>query len=493
MTFTARVQQTPKQVSCWRSSAFAAALACIIAFPVAAIGQTPTKSFRTDSDANSERTQAVERLALRLLRTAAVKKAIEKGLATYAASDVASKPDAMRYAKSAVDEAATFAALNAAMGASDPTFVWLYATPRRWHGYSFPGSRWYADNVDTFYRAVRVEDTSSYEIRILAGQTLPSQLSVMVYNWLMHDGTDPRNDVPLGTITITDATPRNPDKSIMVTVGPEPANGRATHLQLKPGAKQVLVREIRGDGSLPVVRLAVKRTGGTPPARKTFSDLANEAAGYLAAGTVATTNISVGFGKIAENSFGAPRVRWLEESNQQLTVDEPVGPDRALGFLSSSLFNIKEDEALVVTLNMMGAEYLGVTSYRPFILTPEHVYGTSSLNNLQAKKNPDGSITFVFARKDPGVYNWIDVAGIPYGLVGVRWQTLSKPVIPTLENAVQGAKVVKLANLRNELPPTTTWVSAKERSEQRANRAKQFQLRCLGDPCTVGGKLDVPY
>ncbi|GIU65945.1 hypothetical protein [Candidatus Phycosocius spiralis] len=475
-------------------SAGAVATALAITCPLAVFSQTTQQSFPSDSDANGIRTQKVERLALQILETAQVKEAIEKGIATYAASAIASKPDAMRYARSAVEEAATFAALNAAMGGvSDPTFVWLYAAPRRWHGYSLPGSRWYADNVDTFYRAVRVDETSSYEITVLPGKVLPSQLSFMLYNWLIHDGTDPRNDVPLGTLTITEATPRNPDGSITLTVGPELANGRPTHLQLKPGAKQVLVREIRGDETLPAVRLSVRRTRGNPPPKKTINDLAAETAAYIAAGTFGSTNISVGFGKMAENQLGAPRVRWLEEGNQKLTTDEPVGPDQALGFLSPFVFNIKEDEALIVTLNMMGAEYLSVSSYRPFLVSPEHVFGTSSLNNYQSKKNPDGSITFVFARKDPGVYNWIDVGGIPYGSVGVRWQTLTKPVAPTLQNAVQTAKVVKLADLRKELPATTAWVSAQERREQRANRARNFLLRCLGDPCEVGGELDKPH
>jgi hypothetical protein len=54
-------------------------------------------------------------------------------------------------------------------------------------------------------------------------------------------------------------------------------------------------------------------------------------------------------------------------------------------------------------------------------------------------------------------------------------------------------KKVKLADLRRELPPTTKWVTPGERAEQRATRAKQFMLRCLGTPAEVGGDLDKPY
>jgi hypothetical protein len=43
------------------------------------------------------------------------------------------------------------------------------------------------------------------------------------------------------------------------------------------------------------------------------------------------------------------------------------------------------------------------------------------------------------------------------------------------------------------MPPTTKWVTAKERAEQREERARQFMIRCLGTPCEVGGKLDKMY
>jgi hypothetical protein len=75
----------------------------------------------------------------------------------------------------------------------------------------------------------------------------------------------------------------------------------------------------------------------------------------------------------------------------------------------------------------------------------------------------------------------------------VRWQTLTRPVLATLKDAVPSVKLVKLADLPKEMPPTTKWVTAKERAEQRAERARQFKIRCLGTPCEVGGKLDKMY
>lgn len=450
------------------------------------------------SDANSPKAQAVERLALRIMAMPAVKDAAAKGLERYRSSPIGQKPDALRYVRSAVDEATTLASLYAAMGAApDPAFVWIYAAPRRWHGYTVPGSRWYPENIDTIYRGVRVDPQSSYEITMYPGKVMPSQLSFMLFDFLMFEnGASAQLDIPPGAFEVRDKTPRNPDGSITLIVGPEPANGRSNYLQLKPGVKQILAREIRGDGSLPAVRMSIRRTKGAAPMTKTIDELATEAATYVTAGVEGIVNISTVFGKLADNELTPVRVRWIEGSgspNQKLITDEPLGPDKALGFLSSGQFNLKEDEALVMTLNMMGTKYLSVTTYRPFGVSPEHVTRTSSLNNLQAKANPDGSFTFVLARKDPGVFNWIDPSGIPFGSLAVRWQTLTHPVVGTLANGVKEVRVVKLADLRKELPATTQWVTPRQRAAQRAERARQFKLRCLGTPCEVGGKLDRMY
>lgn len=476
----------------WIGATAIAAVVLCAAAPLVA-----RQAFRPGTDANSTRSEQAERLALQILQQPAVKQAASIGLARYLASETAKKPDGARYARSAIDNTAALAALYTALGAMpEPTFGWVFAPPRRWHGYTVPGNRWYADNVDTFYRAARVEAGSSYEVTLRPGKILPAQLSVMLYDQLMYEnGMSERLDIPPLSLEITDSTPRNPDGSITVTVGSEPSNGRPNHLLLKPGVKQIFIREIRGEIAQPPVRLSIRRTSGPAPATRSMDELSAEAATYIASAVNGTINIEMVFGKIFENQLSPIRVRWIEDlgPNQKMETDEPLGPDKALGFLSSGLFNLKDDEALVMTLNMMGTRYLSVNTYRPYHLSPEHVYGSSSLNNYQAKTNPDGSITFVLARRDPGVFNWIDPGVIPFGSIAVRWQTLTRPVSGTLANGVKEVRVVKLADLRKQLPATTHWVSPRQREAQRAARARQYKLRCLGTPCEVGGQLDVPY
>lgn len=451
------------------------------------------------SDVNSLRTQTIEKAAIELMKHPVVLAAKAEGLKSYQQGELSKKPDGIKYAQSAIDEEAALACTYVTMGAApEPAFVWLYAAPRSWNGYHFPGTRWYADNVDTRYIVMRVDDQSTYEINIRHAEKKATQISFMLWDWLMYENGFAGTDIQMAAFVVDENTKYNADGSITLTVGPEPANGRSNYMQSKKGATQIYMREIRGDGSVPPVHLAVKRVKGNAPPKKSMDELAKEASVLIASGVKATHMITTTFGQLAENKIAPLRIRWKENSikdgsKPKMSTDELLGPDKAVGFVASGLFNLKEDEALVMTLNMLQTEYISLNTYRPFLVSPEHVYSSSALNNFQSKPNADSSYTFVISRKDPGVYNWIDVQGIPYGYFAIRWQSLTKPVSATLQTAVQKVKVVKLKDLKMELPTNTKWVSQEERKAQQEERAKQYKLRSLSTSCEVGGSLDKMY
>ncbi len=126
------------------------------------------------------------------------------------------------------------AALQAAMGGvPDPVFLWVAGTPRTWHGYTFPGTRWFA-TTPTRSTGLRASTTpQATRSRIQIGKHLPSQLSFLTYDNMMLERGD---DNPLSSIEIRDETLRNADGSITLIAAPGPANGRANFLELKPGA-----------------------------------------------------------------------------------------------------------------------------------------------------------------------------------------------------------------------------------------------------------------
>ncbi len=111
------------------------------------------------------------------------------------------------------------------------------------------------------------------------------------------------------------------------------------------------------------------------------------------------------------------------------------------GFAASGQFQLQPDEALVVTLDTLGAKYVGFQLTDPWAISTDYIEHQGSLNNHQAVPNADGTFTYVIAARDPGVANWLDTSGLADGFFQIRWQKL--PASTNAEAAVKSAKVVK--------------------------------------------------
>ena len=157
----------------------------------------------------------------------------------------------------------------------------------------------------------------------------------------------------------------------------------------------------------------------------------------------------------------------------------PAG-EKPWGMTAPGKFEIADDEALVFTLQPQGARYLGVLITDPWMVSVDYSRRGSSLNNLQAWHNPDGSITYVVAARDPEVHNWLDTGGIHDGALLVRWELVEDTLDPT--TAVVDAKLVKLRNLSSALPFAMPSVSNAERKVLIARRYKHYlrRLHALG-------------
>jgi hypothetical protein len=146
------------------------------------------------------------------------------------------------------------------------------------------------------------------------------------------------------------------------------------------------------------------------------------------------------------------------------------------GFSTSGHFALAEDEALVVTLDRLGARYLGFQLADPWGVGREYISRGGSLNASQAQANSDGSIIYVISRTDPGVHNWLDPSGLGSGIFAIRWQGVS-PTVTSPDGAVRSAEVVKLDGLRELLPAGTVFVSSEQREAQLAERKASYQRR----------------
>jgi len=101
----------------------------------------------------------------------------------------------------------------------------------------------------------------------------------------------------------------------------------------------------------------------------------------------------------------------------------------------------------------------------------DYVNHTGSLNNFQAAANPDGSITYVIAARDPGVQNWLDTDGLHEGVMLLRWEMLRTTPDPI--KAVRDVKVVKLGDVAATLPfPTPNFTTEQRRNQIRGARRR---------------------
>lgn len=132
---------------------------------------------------------------------------------------------------------------------------------------------------------------------------------------------------------------------------------------------------------------------------------------------------------------------------------------------------IADDEALIVEVPLPSeVRYWQILVADDRFATVDWVNRLSSLNDVQAHVDPDGKLRAVVSRRDPGVWNWLDKAGYPWGIIQMRlYQANEHP-----ETTVTKVKVDDVARY---LPPKTRFVSPAERAAQLAARREAAQLR----------------
>lgn len=337
-----------------------------------------------------------------------------------------------------------------------PMVVTVYTPPHKRGGVDLPGSRWGGDNPDNVYRIIPIDSKARYRLDGKRSSNPPANVSyTLVGNWETSKTLNGIED---------NAMEYRPDGSFSITLDPEPANGRANHIQTKPGSLLLFIRDSLGDWDETANALEIHRLD--PPDSPPLTDA------QIAARTA----------EIAVD--GVPQVYWY----YKLSHGEPnsfaqFSPSGSRGGLVSqravsSYAVLEDDEAIVMTMYPSDASYYSVVACSYWWLSIDFPNHTSSMNNGQVVKNEDGTVTFVVAPRDPGVHNWVDTDGQNHVVLTSRAQGLSaKPERePTLET-----RIVKASELKSILPPETKWVTPDERAAQIAKRQQQIARRLSAD------------
>ena len=155
--------------------------------------------------------------------------------------------------------------------------------------------------------------------------------------------------------------------------------------------------------------------------------------------------------------------------NKAMLTQFPSGLESQIYW--EAIFRIDDDEALILETDLPETRrYWNIQLNDELWNATEFVQRQSSLNGHQAKIDSDGRFRAVISIGDPGIANWLDTAGYHRGTMIGRWFGCSSHPEPTLTK-------VKLAQVRDHLPPDTPTITPGDRARSLSDRRIGAQLR----------------
>jgi hypothetical protein len=252
-----------------------------------------------------------------------------------------------------------------------------------------------------------------------------------------------------------------PDGSFAITVDDSPAAGRRNHIQTRPGAEFLMIRDALGDWLAQSANaLSVRRLDEAAP-------LGEEALAQRAA------RIAI------EGVYYTYYCTRSGNGNPPNQVRPPMS-SAAFGGMATQAgskgnLELGPDDALIVRCNAAGAAFRNVTLTDAFHMSIEYWKRTSSFNMTQMAPDEDGDFTFVVAHRDPGVHNWLDTGGLVHTIFGCRWQAFDRS--QKADEPWLTAELVKLDDLEKSLPAGVARIDAEGRARQLADRQAGFDRR----------------
>ena len=232
---------------------------------------------------------------------------------------------------------------------------------------------------------------------------------------------------------------------------------------------QLVMREVYGDWSAQRGTLAISRldTAGTAPPPLTRETIEKR---YATAGKQLVQRV--------KTWLQFPQWFYLD-----LPVNTMVAPRLTPGGLATQYssvghFDLRPDQALVITIPVTDAPYLGFQLGSLWYISLDYINHQTSLNNTQAQADPDGKVRMVVTDQNPGVTNWVETLGHRRGFLQFRWQRVSRQLTdsdgPTVELVDLDAVAGKLPYFEHNKISEDDWRA------RIVLRQKQIQARMLG-------------
>ncbi|OCB32620.1 hypothetical protein A5676_04965 [Mycobacterium malmoense] len=306
------------------------------------------------------------------------------------------------------------------------------------------------DNPDTLYFGTRVHANHDYVVTGRRGTT--TDLSFQLLGGEYTDDNVPASQAAFDDRELEIAA----DGSFEWRVRPT-----------SPG--QLVIREVYGDWSAQRGTLAISRldTAGTAPPPLTRETIEKR---YATAGKQLVNRV--------KTWLQFPQWFYLD-----LPVNTMVAPRLTPGGLATQYssvghYDLRPDQALVITIPVSDAPYLGFQLGSMWYISLDYINHQTSLNNTQAQADPDGKVRIVVADRNPGVTNWVETLGHRRGILQFRWQRVSRQLTeadgPTVELVDSDAIPAKLPHYEHNKISDDEWRA------RIALRQQQIAARMLG-------------
>jgi hypothetical protein len=306
------------------------------------------------------------------------------------------------------------------------------------------------DNPDTMYFGTRVQADHEYVVTGRRGTT--TDVSFQLLGGEYTDANVPDSETAFD------------DRKLDIA-----ADGTFEWRFTPTGPAQLVIREVYNDWSAQRGSFAIARTdtAGTAPPPLTKELIEKR---YAVAGKQLVQRVKT----------------WLQFP-QWFYMDIPVNtlvPPRltpgglATQYSSVGHFDLAPSQALVITLPVTDAPYLGFQLGSLWYISLDYINHQTSLNGTQAQADPDGKIRIVVSDQNPGVTNWVEALGHQKGFLQFRWQRVSRELT---EADGPTAELVDIDQVAAALPyHESNKISDEDWQARIALRQKQIGDRMVG-------------
>jgi len=321
------------------------------------------------------------------------------------------------------------------------------------------------DNPDNNYFVALIDDAAAYRISGTRGTTKNLTFQLVIGQPGVGNAGTSTN------VSLLNATEMHfeADGRYEIYVGAENPKGHHNWLKTAPGAEALLVRFSHSDwsteqvGELDIELLGEQGISAAPLSTSIMAEKLRKAAVHL----YDRNATWVGYSKMILNMLAANTLATARATQGGL-----VGQYSSLGN-----WDFGDDQAMIISVAAGNSSYQSIVLGNLWFVSLNYESRTSSFTLDQAYKSSDGLYHFVISHKDPGIQNWLDTEGHQRGLINLRWQGMSGPL---LEHQQPSARLVPFAQLAKELPTDALGFDSEQRFEQIRARRKALHKRFQG-------------